>query len=110
MANFVRERWSWFPDIGCLPCRKEGRFHVPPDTAHETQGGRRTGHEFTFPCCPYHHRGELPDGMDSEIAAALYGPSFAYSKRSFELRYGTELELAQETDALIANLRRQLVG
>lgn len=23
--NYVRDRWSWFQDIGCLPCRKDGR-------------------------------------------------------------------------------------
>lgn len=108
--NFVRDRWSWFPDIGCLPCRKDDRPGEPPDACHETQGGRRTGHEFTFPGCPWHHRGVTPPGMDVETATALYGPSFAVSKRSFEGRYGTEAELAAETDALIAELQLRVVG
>lgn len=110
MDAIVRDRWSWFPDIGCLPCRKEDHYHVPPDVAHETDGGRRTGHKFTFPGCPWHHRGVLPDGMDVETATALYGPSFAYSKVSFEMRYGSERDLALETDRLIENLQRQVAG
>lgn len=105
-----RERWSWFQEVGCLPCRKEERMGVPADVAHETQGGRRTGHEFTFPGCAWHHRGHPPEGMDGAMATAFYGPSFAISKRDFQAAYGTERQLAEETDRIIAELRLRRVG
>jgi hypothetical protein len=97
-----RERWSWFQDIGCIACLIDGHPGVPADVAHETNGGRREGHEFTFPLCPFHHRGVLPDGMDGNTARAIYGPSFAYSKRDFEARYGTERRLVEITNDIIA--------
>lgn len=83
---------------------------MPAQHCHETQCGRRTGHRFTFPGCPWHHQGQTPDGMDWEQCTALYGPSFAVSKRNFQARYGTERELAEETDTIIAGLRLRRVG
>lgn len=105
-----RERWSWFQDVGCLPCRMEDHHGIPAQHCHETRGGRRTGHRYSFPGCPWHHQGYPPQGMDQEQATALYGPSFAVSKRSFTERYGTERELSDRTDEIIAGLRLRRVG
>jgi hypothetical protein len=102
MTKAEKRRVSFFQDIGCVPCYLEDHPGTPADNAHETNGGRREGHSFTFPACPWHHRGVTPEGMDSETATALYGPSFAVSKKSFEARYGTERELVEKTDELLA--------
>jgi hypothetical protein len=48
--------------------------------------------------------------MDLEQCTALYGPSFAVSKRDFTARYGTERELSDKTDEIIAGLRQRRVG
>lgn len=97
-------RWSWFQEIGCIPCIIEGHPGTPSDIAHETRGGRRTGHEYTFPMCPWHHRGVRPEGMDKDQATFALGPSFALSKKAFVARYGTERMLSERTDKLIARL------
>ena len=96
------DRWKWFPEVGCIACLLDDHPNVLPDVAHETNGGRREGHEYTFPLYPYHHRGVLPNGIQPKDAERRLGPSFASSKRRFEARYGTESELVEMTDAIIA--------
>lgn len=102
-------RMAWFPEVGCIACIQQGLPKTLLDVAHETNGGRREGPFYTFPLCPYHHRGVMPDGFNSRTAEERFGPSFALSKRRFEERYGTESELVEMTDAFIAKLKQKMV-
>ena len=70
--------------FGCVACRKDGH-ETPAEVHHIISGGRRMGHLFTIPLCPEHHRG------DGRIV-----PSVHFAKRTFVMRYGSELELLAE--------------
>lgn len=70
-------------EYGCIACRIEGRYR-PAAVHHITSAGRRIGHLFTIPLCdPGHHKDGRALGMVSVHEA----------KKSFEQRYGTQLEL-----------------
>lgn len=85
--------------IGCICCRKIG-IKSQIDVHHIVEG-YRLGDEFTLPLCPYHHRGDPPDGMSSKEARAYYGPSLRLEKRNFKAKWGSERMLLAEIDALV---------
>ena len=90
-------------ELGCLPCRKEGRFAYCPELHHPTEGGRRISDDLMYPCCKWHHQGTLPaDCKSSSEAFTKYGPSLAKNKRAYIVAYGTERELLAETERLLA--------
>lgn len=94
-----RRRFGALQEMGCIACRIDGRPGEPPDIHHLVEGGRRIGHAFSLPLCPWHHRGV--SGMGESLATQLYGPSLARSKRDFVARYGSERELLRMVDDLI---------
>jgi hypothetical protein len=89
-------------ELGCLACRREGRFHIPPELHHPTEGGRRIDDDAVIPLCRWHHQGTVPrDCANTTEATMVYGPSFAVSKRLFTKRYGTQRELLAQTERLM---------
>jgi hypothetical protein len=86
-------------DIGCVACRKDGRYGVPSDLHHPTSGGRRLSDDIVIPLCPFHHR-NVATGWDYALLAGL--PTLATNKRAFFERYGTEAELLAYTNELLA--------
>jgi hypothetical protein len=96
-------RYDALRRIGCLPCLKD-RIRSEIDIHHLTDKGTRKlsgGNKASIPCCPWHHRGQPPDGWRPSDAYEFYGPSLRLQKREFTARYGTERELLAEVDALI---------
>ncbi len=90
-----KQRFQKLQELGCICCLKEGGYRAP-DIHHITDCGRRMGHDYTIPLCPYHHRGVITDPHE------IYrGPSLADGKRPFETCYGTELELLSQVNNLI---------
>lgn len=81
---------------GCVACRKRFGVHEPTTVHHITSGGRRMGHLFTIPLCPWHHMGLVRPQMTTSRMTATYGPSFAKDKGEFERVFGTELDLLEE--------------
>lgn len=68
--------------LGCCACRKDGHHFEPAQVHHITSGFRRLGHLFSLPLCVRHHTGD--------------GPSVHGAKKSFERKYGTQIELLAE--------------
>jgi hypothetical protein len=95
------ERFRRLGELGCIACRKTFGAFVQSEVCHVTHAGRRVSHQDTFPLCPYHHRGLLPDGVNGDQAAATLGPSFAKSKREFEETFGTEDDLVKEANRMM---------
>ena len=89
-------RISRFSEIGCIACYLDGHPGEGYDVQHVTEGGRRLGHRWSYPLCPYQHRGVVTKPGDK-----LKGPRFSDQRRDFHARYGTELELVAKTDALL---------
>lgn len=93
------EESKWMGRIareGCICCRIQLGTHEATTVHHITSGGRRLGHLFTIPLCPWHHQGYCKQGMTSTKMAAVFGPSLAKSKTEFERIFGTELELLEK--------------
>jgi hypothetical protein len=116
-----RYRWTWFREIGCIPCRLEGEMRgvrregVPPDVQHVISGGLRVGHAATYPCCPWHHRGICVSGPDGTAYSALesegiLGPSLARDKTAYVARYGDEAALIAMFDRLLAEVLDNVYG
>ena len=100
-----RERWSRFPDVGCVACRKDGRPNPNTQVHHLNLGGKagqvRRGHRETIPLCPWHHQTIPPGHLTKAHARELLGPSLAEESRAFRARYGTDDELLRWTDELL---------
>lgn len=93
-----RQRFRILQELGCVACRLEGRYGVAPQIHHITDRGRRMGHQYTVPLCPWHHQGIPPNGLTTPEAERVAGPSLERSKARFVERYGTEMELLERID------------
>ena len=77
-------------ELGCIACKKIGYEDTPAEIHHIRTGvgmGQRSSHYCTLPLCPIHHR----HGADA----------IHQSKILFESKFGTELELLAEVEALL---------
>ena len=99
-----RERFRLFQHIGCVACRKEGRWNFA-DVHHLLSGNKRRGHDATIPLCPWHHRGEPAVYVPVREMETLAGPSLARTSRKFRERYGTDDDLLSYTNKLLEGAR-----
>ena len=110
MNPAARERrFRRIKEIGCLPCRMRGRFRMP-EIHHQNcgahAGGARLGDEYTVGLCSWHHRGVPSEGMlGSETRVAL-GPSLAREPNEFRREFGSDSEMLNEQNRLIAERER----
>jgi len=100
-ARFVHIR-----AIGCIACLLDGRACVTPEVHHLNEGGyhgaKRRGHDFTVGLCGWHHQGRPPLGMAMAGAINVLGPSHKLQKMAFRAHYGTDDQLLETTNKLIA--------
>jgi hypothetical protein len=98
-------RFDAFRRIGCVACRQRGVFHRA-DVHHLLRGGKRRGHRYTIPLCPWHHRGILPGGARERFALLdfemVYGSSLAHDAPAFHHWFGSDEKLLAITDKLLA--------
>lgn len=84
--------------LGCVVCRNLGNGPTPATIHHIRHGagiGQRCGHYLVIPLCGQHHQHGGP------------GVALHAGQTTFELLYGTELELLAQT---IGDVRRLLNG
>ena len=85
--------------MGCVVCRNLGyitlRDAVECEAHHLTSGGRRMGHYYCIPLCHLHHRSYIDD--EKLVSRHPW-------KKEFEKRYGTELELLEQTNKELEGL------
>ena len=94
--------------LGCICCRMRFGKYVEPHIHHITDTGRRMGHEYTIPLCPYHHMGARysPWGNINKPLRDRLGPArHNDSKREFVATWGDEEYLLEVTNALIEDER-----
>lgn len=97
------QRFAEFQWIGCVVSfiyLKTPEFSF--DIHHICRDGKRLGHLHTIPLSLWFHRGELPDHMSLKEAESRLGPSMARDKEAFVGRFGTEFELLEMVNAMIA--------
>jgi hypothetical protein len=96
-----RKRMDQFRDVGCIPCRIEGKYR-PTTVQHVVTCGRREGHGATYGSCEWHHQGIPVLGKSVAELTELLGPSLALDAREFHKRYGTEGQLVAMQNLLLA--------
>lgn len=83
-----KELWNAIAELGCIACRKDGRFN-PYVLIHHCDGRTKPGaHKKVLALCAGHHQ----DGSGAIDLIAVH----PYKAR-FEAKYGTQEELMQET-------------
>lgn len=123
-----RRRMERIVELGCVACRKDGigPLKLPPcEVHHLLDGGVRRGHGFTIGLCAWHHRGKPLDipGLASRVAyflgkagskhpavttilehghTQMFGPSLANGSRPFHERYGSDDELLEYQNTILA--------
>jgi hypothetical protein len=98
-----QRRQDTIREIGCIACLLGGLGFRHPEIQHLNSCGRNISQDHTIGLCDWHHRGVLPDGLVTSAATILFGPSFAKSSRQFHDRYGSDAELLEKQNMLIAS-------
>lgn len=102
-------RFDALQRIGCIACRQRGVFSQA-DVHHLLSGGRRRGHQFTIPLCPWHHRGLQQDRWVSGPQLDKYlGPSLARAPKSFRAEFGDDETLLETVNKLLERINAALV-
>ena len=94
MKKEHKKRFDQLKQIGCIACRRSGKFADPVihHIRKHTGMSLRPSHDDTIPLCPKHHN--------------MGNQSVHLNKKLFESLFGTELELLKETNMEIIKLER----
>ena len=87
-----RRHMTRVAELGCIVCRNEGHGWSAAEVhhiRHQIGAGRRSSHFQTIGLCSAHHR------------LGNHGVALHAGKRTWEARYGTELELLEQTRELL---------
>jgi len=85
-AKERKVRFNDLADLGCVVCLREGYGHSPCHIHHlltNRTGFRRNTDDQTIGLCPQHH------------TQGGHGVAIHAGKKTFELNYGSEIELLQ---------------
>lgn len=91
-SKLACEHMDKVADLGCIVCRNEGHGFSPAECHHPRTGvgaGRKSSDFDTIPLCPEHHR------------LGNHGIALHQGKKTWEARYGTELELLEQVRGLL---------
>lgn len=103
MKQSDQQHLNRLSEIGCIACRLQGNPGTPAEIHHPRAGtgaGRKAPHNQAIPLCPAHHR-----GTDHPIT-----PSIHLDKDRFIAMFGTEAELLEATQAVLAKMNECLEG
>lgn len=94
-----RRHMDLVASLGCVVCRNLGYGPSPAQLHHIRTGkgmGQRSGHKEVLPLCPRHHLATYPTGYHA-------------SPRVWQLKYGSEKELLEQTLSDLNNLEQTIV-
>lgn len=106
------ERLDRFRWIGCVVSnlflgRNKPNNLAGYDVHHLIDGNRKVSWLATIPLEPWFHRGVIPDGWTAQEMREQFGPSKARNPREFAQRFGSDRDLLEATNALIAAHERE---
>jgi hypothetical protein len=87
-----KNHYDKLSQLGCIVCRKEGWGYSPPHIHHIRHGvglSQRSHWSLAIPLCPNHHQN------------GGYGIALHAGQKEFERKFGSEIELLQETIKLM---------
>lgn len=88
-----KKRMALIKTLGCVPCVLKNWPDVAGDCHHVVDGGVRLGHDHTFSCCLWHHRGEVSEGYTKQQMGGMIGSSLAHGSRFFAEEFGSQATL-----------------
>ena len=101
------KRFGQMAQLGCVCCRIMGDPEIASEVHHITKAGRRISHSATLSLCAFHHRAVQENFWThvpySEMVESK-GPSLAKGKQTFVDHWGTEEELLDFQDKLLAEM------
>jgi hypothetical protein len=104
-------RWELMRKIGCVACLINNQIGLKVtrmvlEHHHQTSSGRRIGHDESIELCRHHHQGDKFPMIEAgyKANAAVYGPSYGKEPARFRLIYGTDEELLEFQNALLAQV------
>lgn len=101
------ERRSAMYQLGCICCRDTGKWsQVQIHHILDDSGESRLGHDETIPLCPYHHTGDTLLASRKEMELYGFGPPGPPGGADFVAAFGTEQELLDQVNDLLARLFR----
>jgi hypothetical protein len=111
MSTFALLRYQRIWDLGCICCSKRG-WYSPCEVHHLNLDGKagqkRRGDEYTIGLCKWHHQGKL-SVLTRGASLELLGPPLTDS-RAFRRTFGTDDELLDEQNRMIASAEARVVG
>lgn len=109
----VERRFQDIYIIGCVACRMLGWFQpcqIHHLNLHGRAGQKRRGDQFTIGLCPWHHIGQTGGERKRKDMERIFGPSLALSSIKFRAKFGTDDQLLEYQNELIAEYRKRLVA
>ena len=103
LTKAEKARMQAIKDSGCIACMLATRSTQAPDVHHLTSGGRRNGHMQTIGLCPYHHRGYILEGQTKQSMSSVFGPSYAWGRKTFAEFFGDDEGLLKVQNAVLAS-------
>jgi hypothetical protein len=101
-----QRRFDALHRIGCVACRKDGRYsqiqvhHLVDKGTRKLSGGNQA----SLPLCPWHHVGQPADDCSVNYMYTVYGPSLRLHKKEFNHTYGSQRQLLEEVNLIIDSL------
>lgn len=99
-------RMAAIKDGPCVCCYQLKLASYCPEVHHLLSGNKRRGHLYTVGLCAWHHRKVIPDGWTAEAMRARYGPSLADGSKPFHAHFGSDDELLEYQNYLLAERRK----
>tara|TARA_R110002020_G_C16295509_1_gene772760 strand:- start:1784 stop:2086 length:303 start_codon:yes stop_codon:yes gene_type:complete len=94
-SKLDRERAYKLRELGCIVCINEHGVNTPPAIHHIDGQTKPNCHQLTIPLCPRHH--QIKDNDKPPRWFTRHGEHV-----HFEEAYGTEQELLEQVNGLIA--------
>ena len=94
MTKDERQHYDKLSQLGGIVCRREGWGYSPPHIHHIRHGvglSQRSHWSLAIPLCPNHHQN------------GGYGIALHAGQKEFERKFGSEVELLQETIKLMSS-------
>ena len=92
MTKAEQRHLSAVAELGCIACRRIGISDSPAEAHHIRSGvgmGQRSSHFEVIGLCPLHHR------------TGGYGVAIHAGQKTWEAKFGTELELLEWINVLL---------
>ncbi len=97
-----KERGDKLRDLGCIVCLNTRTIYTPP-AIHHIDGQTKPGcHQLTLPLCKRHHQIKCNNARDLPAFLESWVSRHGDGRAAFEAAYGTEQELLEQVNGLIA--------